>query len=104
MELALAEPRTVVLAGDPHTAGFQAMVAVAHGALGPRRALLCADGGAGQEWLAVRRPYLAGMKPGFSTCNIGINADKGKIGPNCAFELLKLGLINSRWWHNQCCA
>ena len=63
VELALAEPRTVVLAGDPHTAGFQAMVAVAHGALGPRRALLCADGGAGQEWLAVRRPYLAGMKP-----------------------------------------
>jgi uncharacterized protein YyaL (SSP411 family) len=31
--------------------------------LGPRRALLCADGGAGQQWLAAKRPYLADMKP-----------------------------------------
>ncbi len=63
VELALAEPRTVVLAGDPHTAEFQALEAVLHERLGPRRAILCADGGAGQAWLAKHRPYLMEMKP-----------------------------------------
>jgi len=63
VELALAEPRTVVLAGDPRSAGFQAMEAILHGRLGPRRALLCADGGPAQAWLAAFRPYLADMGP-----------------------------------------
>ena len=63
VELALAEPRTVVLAGDPLTADFQALAAVLPTAAGPRRACLGADGGAGQAWLAQRRPYLAEMKP-----------------------------------------
>ena len=63
VELALADPRTVVLAGDPRSAEYQAMAAVLHERLGLRRALLCADGGAGQEWLAMHRPYLAEMKP-----------------------------------------
>jgi uncharacterized protein YyaL (SSP411 family) len=62
-ELALAEPRTVVLAGDPRSAEFRAMAAVLHRKLGPRRALLCADGGAGQAWLSARKPYVAAMKP-----------------------------------------
>ncbi len=63
LELALAEPRTVVLAGDPAAADFQALAAVLPERLGLRRALLCADGGAGQTWLAAHRPYLAEMKP-----------------------------------------
>ncbi len=63
VELALAAPRTVVLAGDPQTADFRALATVVHERLGPRRAILCADGGAGQAWLATRRPYLAEMKP-----------------------------------------
>ncbi|HWA26959.1 MAG TPA: thioredoxin domain-containing protein [Lacunisphaera sp.] len=63
VELALAEPRTVVLAGDPRTEGFRAMAATLHGQLGPRRALLVADGGPAQEWLAARKSYLATMKP-----------------------------------------
>jgi uncharacterized protein YyaL (SSP411 family) len=63
VELALAEPRTVVLAGDPESAEFQTMAAVLHEKLGPRRAILCADGGEGQTWLSARRPYLAEMKP-----------------------------------------
>ncbi len=63
VELALAAPRTVVLAGDPRSPGFGAMAAVLHEKLGPRRALLCADGGAAQAWLAAKRPYLAEMKP-----------------------------------------
>ncbi|MDQ5979533.1 MAG: uncharacterized protein QG602_2507 [Verrucomicrobiota bacterium] len=62
-ELALAEPRTVVLAGDPRSTEFRALAAVLHTKLGPRRALLCADGGAGQAWLSARKPYVAAMKP-----------------------------------------
>ncbi|RXK53730.1 thioredoxin domain-containing protein [Oleiharenicola lentus] len=63
VELALTEPRTVVLAGDPRSPGFGAIAAVLHAKLGPRRALLCADAGSGQVWLSAKRPYLAEMKP-----------------------------------------
>ena len=63
LEMALTSPRTVVLAGDPQSADFRALAAVLSEQLGPRRALLCADGGAGQRWLAQRMPYLAEMKP-----------------------------------------
>jgi len=63
IELVVDAPRTVVLAGDPATADFQALAAVLAETLGPRRALLCADGGPGQQWLAAKRPYLADMKP-----------------------------------------
>ncbi|HUJ42814.1 MAG TPA: thioredoxin domain-containing protein [Opitutaceae bacterium] len=62
-ELALTPPRTVVLAGDPEAHDFAALVAVLHERLGPRWALLAADGGEGQRWLAARRPYLAEMAP-----------------------------------------
>ena len=61
--LALEPPRTVVLAGDPQTADFRTLAAVLHEKLGPRRALLGADGGEGQRWLASRRSYLADMRP-----------------------------------------
>ncbi len=60
VELALAEPRTVVLAGDPQSAEFTALVAVLHEKLGPRRALLQVDSGG---WLSTRKPYVAEMKP-----------------------------------------
>jgi uncharacterized protein YyaL (SSP411 family) len=63
VELALAEPRTVVVAGAPQSADFRAILAVLHEKLGLRRAVLCADGAAGQAWLSARRPTLAEMKP-----------------------------------------
>jgi len=63
LELALEPPRHVVLAGDPAGADFQALAGVLHGALGPRRTLLAAEGGEGQAWLAQRAPWLAEMKP-----------------------------------------
>jgi hypothetical protein len=63
LELALTEPRTVVLAGEPAAEDFRALAAVVHEALGPRWALLAADGAEGQRWLAARRPDLAEMKP-----------------------------------------
>ena len=62
MELVLAEPRTVVLAGDPAAPDFQAMAAVLHREPGRRRVLLRADQGDGQKWLAARRPYLADLR------------------------------------------
>ncbi|HVT74022.1 MAG TPA: thioredoxin domain-containing protein [Lacunisphaera sp.] len=62
LELALAEPRTVVLAGDPAGEPFRRLAGVLHELPGPRRAMLHADGGAGQQWLASRRPYLAALK------------------------------------------
>ena len=63
VELALEPPRHVVLAGDPAAEDFRALAAVLHESIGPRRALLAADGGAGQAWLAERAPWLAGLKP-----------------------------------------
>jgi len=63
IELVVDAPRTVVLAGDPAASDFQALAAVLVEQAGPRRAVLWADGGAGQHWLAARRSYLAGMKP-----------------------------------------
>jgi uncharacterized protein YyaL (SSP411 family) len=62
-ELALDAPRTVVIAGDRTTADYRALAMTLNEKLGPRRSVVCADGGAGQEWLAARRPYLADMKP-----------------------------------------
>jgi uncharacterized protein YyaL (SSP411 family) len=63
LELALAEPRTVVLAGDPAAADFRALAGVLHEKPGLRRVLLAADGADGQRWLAERKPYLAAMQP-----------------------------------------
>ena len=61
LELALESPRHVVLAGDPHAADFQALAAVVAEQLGPHRAVLAADGGEGQEWLAARACKLPRM-------------------------------------------
>ncbi|MFI5336549.1 MAG: thioredoxin domain-containing protein, partial [Opitutales bacterium] len=63
LEWARQAPATVVLAGDPGAEDFRALAAVLHESPGPVRAVLAADNGAGQHWLAERRPYLAGMKP-----------------------------------------
>jgi uncharacterized protein YyaL (SSP411 family) len=63
VELALESPRHLVIAGDPAREDFRALTAVVHESLGPRRALLAADGGEGQVWLATRAPWIAEMKP-----------------------------------------
>ena len=59
--LALEAPRQVVLAGDPHAEDFRALAAVLHERPGARRALLCADGGEGQAWLAECAPEISAM-------------------------------------------
>jgi uncharacterized protein YyaL (SSP411 family) len=63
LELALAPPRHVVLVGDSRGADFQALVAVLHERLGPRRSIVALDGGPAQAWLAERIPWLAAMRP-----------------------------------------
>ncbi|MBI5688659.1 MAG: thioredoxin domain-containing protein [Verrucomicrobia bacterium] len=63
LELALEPPRHVVIAGDPRRADFQALAAVVAKRLGATRVVLAADGGEGQQWLAERAPWLAGMRP-----------------------------------------
>jgi len=63
LELALEPPRHAVVAGQVGAADFQALVAVLHERLGPRRVLLAMDGGEAQAWLAARAPWLADMKP-----------------------------------------
>ncbi|HVU34884.1 MAG TPA: thioredoxin domain-containing protein [Opitutaceae bacterium] len=63
LELALEPPRHAVIAGDPDTDDFRALIGVLHERIGPRRSLLALDGGAGQAWLAAHAPWLAEMKP-----------------------------------------
>ncbi|MEZ5385289.1 MAG: thioredoxin domain-containing protein [Prosthecobacter sp.] len=53
----------IVLAGDSATPGFKALAAHLHRQFLPNAALLHADGGAGQQWLATRNEAIAGMKP-----------------------------------------
>ncbi|OYV01248.1 MAG: hypothetical protein CFE26_23120, partial [Verrucomicrobiales bacterium VVV1] len=50
LELAFLPPRHVVLAGEPATAEFQALAAVVHEQLGPRRAVVRAE--AALAWTA----------------------------------------------------
>ena len=65
-ELALTEPRTVVLAGDPQSPEFRALTAVLHERLGLRRAILAVDdtprGAMARQWLETHRAYLADFK------------------------------------------
>jgi uncharacterized protein YyaL (SSP411 family) len=62
LELALEPPRHVVLAGDPSTDEFQALAAVLHERLGPRRTLLAVGSDADRAWWAPRAPWMAEMK------------------------------------------
>jgi hypothetical protein len=63
LERALEPERQIVFAGDPAAADFRALAGVAREKPGPRRALLAADGGEGQRWLAARAPWMATMGP-----------------------------------------
>ena len=60
---ALEPPRSVVLAGDRGKSNFQALAAVLHEQLGPRRALLAVTGEADRAWLSQRAPWLVEMRP-----------------------------------------
>lgn len=53
----------IVLAGDQSTPEFQALAASVRRRFLPYAALLHADGGAGQQWIAQHNEAVAGMKP-----------------------------------------
>jgi uncharacterized protein YyaL (SSP411 family) len=61
--LALAEPRQVVIAGDPKSPEAKALLAEVHRRYQPNRVVLGADGGPGQAWLAARSAAVKDMKP-----------------------------------------
>ncbi|MFM1851109.1 MAG: hypothetical protein RIS54_793 [Verrucomicrobiota bacterium] len=64
LERILEVPRQLVLAGEPASAEFQALAAVAREALGPRRTLLAVDfEGTTGGWLRSQAAWLAEMKP-----------------------------------------
>jgi uncharacterized protein len=62
VERALEEPRQVVIAGDPLTAEFNALVAEIRRAPGRRRASLAVTGRPEETWLTQRVPVLAAMR------------------------------------------
>jgi uncharacterized protein YyaL (SSP411 family) len=63
LERVLTPPRHVVLAGDPEAEDFRALAAVLDEGLGVGRAVLAADGGEAQRWLATRMPWIGSMAP-----------------------------------------
>jgi len=63
IELALDAPRHVVLAGDPASPDFKRLADVLNEKLGYYRAVMAADGGPAQAWIAQRAPWVAEMKP-----------------------------------------
>ncbi|GAB1488276.1 thioredoxin domain-containing protein [Opitutaceae bacterium] len=63
LEFALHPPRTVVLAGDARSTEFADLVGAPRARPGVRIAILHADGGAGQAWLAERLPHLRAVGP-----------------------------------------
>ena len=55
--------RQIVLAGDVSSEAFKALAGDVRRRFLPTAVLLCADGGAGQQWLATHNEALGGMKP-----------------------------------------
>ena len=62
LALALEPSRQVVLVGDPAREDFQALGAVLHERLGPRRSVLAITGESDRVWWTQRAPWVADMK------------------------------------------
>ncbi|HKB92214.1 MAG TPA: thioredoxin domain-containing protein [Opitutaceae bacterium] len=63
LDFALSAPRQIIVTGTPDRDDFQQLTHVIHTHFGARYALLAADGGQGQAWLAERASELQSMKP-----------------------------------------
>ncbi len=63
LAMALEPVRQVVLVGESRDVGFQALAAVLHERLGPRRVIVALTSPEDREWFAARAPWLADMKP-----------------------------------------
>jgi hypothetical protein len=60
---ALGKPRQIVIAGSPEAEDTRALLDVARARFLPNTVLVLADGGAGQEALGRRLPFLRSIKP-----------------------------------------
>jgi uncharacterized protein YyaL (SSP411 family) len=89
LELTLAEPRTVILAGDPHSVDFKKLAAVIHEKLARRRVVLWAERGPGQAWLAARRPDLAELPAAINQPVAYVCADRTCQAPVTTPEALR---------------
>jgi uncharacterized protein len=63
LDLSLASPRQIVIAGEPESADTRALLAEVHRHFIPNKVLLLADGGEGQRYLEEKLEALRGMKP-----------------------------------------
>ena len=62
LDFQLSKPVQIVIAGDPRADDTRRLLAAARAAFVPNKVLLCADGGAGEEFLAPRLPVLKVIK------------------------------------------
>ncbi|MEO6004747.1 MAG: thioredoxin domain-containing protein [Opitutus sp.] len=62
MELALDDPRHVVIVGDPTSAAYRALIAVIHERLGRRRSLIGITSDEDRAWFGARAPWLTDMR------------------------------------------
>jgi uncharacterized protein YyaL (SSP411 family) len=63
LDHALAAPQEVVIAGTRGAADTRALLRALHAEFAPRKVLLLADGGAGQEALAASLEFVRGLRP-----------------------------------------
>jgi uncharacterized protein len=63
VDLSLAKPRQVVIAGVPGADDTKALLREVRATFSPNQIVLLADGAGGQEWLAKKLDVIAGMKP-----------------------------------------
>ena len=63
LDLSLASPRQIVIAGERESAETRALLAEVHHHFIPKKVLLLADGGEGQRYLEEKLEALRGMKP-----------------------------------------
>ncbi len=97
LELALDAPRHLVLAGDPKAGDFQALAAVVHERIGPRRVLLAlrdgpkdnSDSTTERQWWTARAPWMAEMKPLQGRATAYLCEDFACQSPVCTPEELR---------------
>jgi uncharacterized protein YyaL (SSP411 family) len=63
LDFSLAKPRQIVIAGDTHSPGFAAMLGEVYTPYLADRVILYADGGAGQQFLQERLPFIKDVSP-----------------------------------------
>ena len=63
VDLSLAKPRQIVIAGAPAAADTKALLHEVRAHFSPNQIILLADGGAGQTWLAEKLDFIKTVAP-----------------------------------------